>query len=602
MEDLEEGTGEGCSGWFDREAICSDGSSDEEPNESFESIADMFDDGTQTQGNSLELFHTQEKEETRTQIQALKRKYIPSPEAGGDLSPRLRAISITPKKKKPSRRLFETPEDSGNGSLGNETTDTSSGFQVVGDSAVDVCDAGRLLNLNLLQSHNRVARLLAVFKEAYGVSYKELTREYKSDKTCNPDWVIALYSLSEPILNAARTTLQGICEYVFMQSRPTAAATVALLTVRFKCSKSRETVRKQMCGMFHSDPLLCLCDPPKVQSVPAALYWYKSSMYSGTFTHGEAPEWIKRQTMITCAMEETKFDLSEMVQWAYDNNYEDESQIAFEYARTATESPNANAWLASNAQAKHVRDCATMVRHYKRAEMKAMSMSQWVWKCCREEPEEGTWTPISLYLASEGVEVIRFLSAMKSWLRGIPKKNCLVFYGPPNTGKSLFTMSLIKFLRGRVISFANSKSHFWMQPLAEAKVVLLDDATRATWDYVDTYMRNAMDGNPLSIDCKYRTPVQVKCPPMLVTTNEDVHLNDRWRYLHSRIQVFHLKEPMPIDTAGNPEYSFSNRHWKAFFEKLQKPLDLSEDEGDPKDNGEHTQPFSCCARGTDVHV
>nr|AXZ95679.1 E1 [Rattus norvegicus papillomavirus 2]AXZ95684.1 E1 [Rattus norvegicus papillomavirus 2]AXZ95689.1 E1 [Rattus norvegicus papillomavirus 2]AXZ95694.1 E1 [Rattus norvegicus papillomavirus 2] len=600
MDDLERGTEEGYSGWFLREAECSDGSSDEEEqNNSFESISDFIDDGTVNQGNSLQAFQNQSKEETERQIQALKRKYIHSPEAG-NLSPRLRAISITPEKQRSKRRLFET--DSGNWSDRNETQDSAAtSFEVVGDSAVAVSEAGHSLNLNLLGCHNRLARLYALVKEAYGVGFKELTRQYRSDKTCNPDWVCATFSVREEVLNAARAAILQACEYVHIQHRVTVQTPCTLMLLRFKHGKSRETVKKFLTGILHVDPLLCLCDPPKIQSVPAALYWYKTSMSPATFHDGELPDWVKKQTVVSCSLEDSKFDLSEMVQWAYDNGYEDECTIAYEYARKALEDPNANAFLASNSQAKHVKDCTVMVRHYKRAEMKNMSMSQWIHKCCSEEQGGGDWKPISLYLRSQGVEVVRFLGAMRYWLKGIPKKNCIAICGPPNTGKSMFCMSLIKFLKGRVLSFANSKSHFWMQPLAEAKLVLLDDATRATWDYVDTYLRNALDGNPLSIDCKYRAPMQIKCPPILITTNEDIKTNDRWRYLHSRVTMFYFNNPLQLDGNGDPQYCFTNSHWKSFFERLQRPLDLSEDEAEQED-GESVQPFVCSARGTDVYI
>lgn len=607
MDDLEEGTGEGFSGWFvNREAMCSDGSSDEdetEPNDSFQSITDLIDDTQQCQGNTLKLFHQQEKEETGRQLQALKRKYTSSPHTPteGDLSPRLRAISITPEKGRTKRRLFDSQTDSGVESQRNETADpNASSFEVVGDSAVAISDEGHVQNLNLLRSSNRTARLYALFKEGFGVSYKDLTREYKSDKTCNPDWVIAMYGVSEEVVNAARSTLQSNCDYVYMQCRPTSGATVTLMLLRFKVGKCRETARKQVCGMMHLDQLLCLCDPPKVQSVPAALYWYKNSLSPAVFKCGTVPDWIQRQTLVSSLMEESKFDFSAMVQWAYDNEYLEESIIAYEYARRADDDANANAWLSSTCQAKYVKDCSVMVRHYKRAEMKNMTISQWIWKCCREVNGDGDWKPISLYLRSQGVEVVRFLSAMRYWLKGVPKKNCIAICGPPNTGKSIFCMSLIGFLKGRVLSFANSKSHFWMQPLTEAKVVLIDDATRATWDYVDTFMRNALDGNPLSVDCKYRAPTQIKCPPMLITTNEDVAVNPRWRYLHSRVTVFYFQQPMPLDAAGDPQYIFNERHWKSFFKRCQKPLDLTEEEGE--DDGESMHTFKCSARGADEHI
>ncbi|AEM05818.1 E1 [Peromyscus papillomavirus 1] len=608
VDRLEEGTGEGCS-WFMDEAECSDGSSDEEEDgnntfDSVDSISGFIDDERQFQGNTRGLYQMQGKEEAVRHIQLLKRKLLSSPESSQtrpdvDLSPRLNAISLSPRKRPEKRRLFISQQDSGN-ETACSIEDT---YQVVGDSAVAVSDRGHNDNLGILRASNRIACMLGVFKDVYGVGFKELTREYKSNRTCNPDWVVMAYGIREQVLEEGRKALHVHCDYVFQQYRPSEKGPVALMMLRFHHGKCRDTLTKQICQIFHIDPLLCIMNPPRVQSVPAALYWYKSSLSPATHIHGVTPEWIQRQTMVSAAVagEEAKFDLSVMVQWAYDNDYNEESTIAFEYAKRADEDQNANAWLSSNAQAKHLKDCATMVRHYKRAEMKTLSMSKWVWRCCREVEEEGDWKPISIFLRSQGVEVIAFLTAMRAWLKGVPKKNCIVISGPPNTGKSVFCMSLMSFLKGRVISYANSKSHFWMQPITEAKVVLLDDATRSTWDYVDTYLRNALDGNPVSVDCKYKAPIQTKCPPMLITTNEDVATNDRWRYLHSRIQVFYFRTPMPVDARGQAQFTFNNSHWKSFFKRLQRPLDLSEDEGEDN-NGEPGVPFKCSARGADVHV
>lgn len=610
MDDLEEGTGEGCSDWLYTEAVCSDGSSDEDEsnNGSFESFTDLIDDSFQQQGNARALFNIQQKEETRRQVQILKRKFVGSPESSQatadlEISPRLGAISISPRKAgNGKRRLFISQQDSGVDSQRHETPGSIEDVdQVDNASVLAVSERGHIDNLNILRSSNRLACMLGVFKDIYGVGYKELTREYKSNKTCNNDWVVMAFGIREQVLDAAEAALNEICDYIFIQHRPSNRTTCTLMLLRFKRGKCRDTVTKTICGMLHCDPLACMFDPPKVQSVPAALYWYKCSLTPATRVRGELPDWVRKQTMLSCMSEDNKFDLSTMVQWAYDNDITEESVMAYEYAQRADEDANANAWLTSNSQAKHLRDCAIMVKHYKRAEMRKMSMSKWVWKCCEEVADDGDWKVISLFLRAQEVEVVRFLTAMRNWLKGVPKKNCIVISGPPNTGKSMFCMSLIGFLKGRVLSYANSKSHFWMQPLSETKVGLIDDATRSTWDYIDTYLRNALDGNPVSVDCKYRAPMQIKCPPLLITTNEDVMTNDRWKYLHSRMVTFYFKHSMPLDSTGTPQYNFTDSHWKSFFKRLQRPLDLSEDEGE-EDNGEPNQPFKCSARGVDVHI
>ena len=178
-----------------------------------------------------------------------------------------------------------------------------------------------------------------------------------------------------------------------------------------------------------------------------------------------------------------------MVQWAYDNDYTEESTVAYYYACYASENNNAAAFLASNCQVKYVKDCVSMVRMYKRQEMKGMSMSEWIYKCCKDIPEGNEWKEIVQFLKYQGINFLQFLIAFKQFLKCVPKKMCLVFYGPPDTGKSLFCFKLIHFLKGQVVSYINKSSQFWLMPLQDAKVGLLDDATYNCWLYLDTYLR-----------------------------------------------------------------------------------------------------------------
>lgn len=132
--------------------------------------------------------------------------------------------------------------------------------------------------------------------------------------------------------------------------------------------------------------------------------------------------------------------------------------------------------------------------------------------------------------------------------------------------------------------------------MANAKVVMIDDATDALWDYFDTYMRNAMDGTEVSIDMKYKHPVQIKCPPMLITTNVDITTNDRWRYLQSRATIFKFPNEMPMTETGEPLYLITECNWQSFFERLWSQLELSdqEEEGD----GDPVRSFRVCSRRT----
>lgn len=162
-------------------------------------------------------------------------------------------------------------------------------------------------------------------------------------------------------------------------------------------------------------------------------------------------------------------------------------------------------------------------------------------------------------------------------------------------------MSLISFLDGRVISYVNSRSHFWLQPLGECKVALLDDATAAAWDYVDTYLRNMLDGNPVCLDAKHKNPCQIKAPPLLVTSNTDIREGDRWQYLKSRVRVVPFLSGCPTDSAGNSMITITAQHWKSFFERLWAQLPDGQGET-RRGNGEPDQPFRCAARSPNGHI
>ncbi|QUP08144.1 E1 [Martes foina papillomavirus 1] len=626
--ELEAGTGpdEGGSGWYIvREAECSEtdeGSSGEEGAD----LADLVDNARVVQGNSRELFHKQVTEEDDLHVQALKRKYIQHSPAGptdkakvADLSPRLNAINITPPKATAKRRLFESSLDSGIGNTeqnetlcpdgealhtpqvqgGERHTDSEGGGDGEGEAGEEYGSAAASAMLTqLLKCSNRRATMLAKFKAAFGMGFGELTRTFKSDKTCNEDWVAVVYGVRPAVYEGTKDLLSKHCSYINMTSNTTATGLVVLMLLRFFAQKARDTLVKLLRTLLNVTEYQIMANPPKIRSTPAALYWYKQSMSRCSITHGEVPEWITRQTLISHqTADETKFELSQMVQWALDNEYIDECTIAYEYAKLADEDLNAAAWLGTNAQAKYVRDCTTMVRHYRRALMRSMSMSAWIRARMDRIAEGGDWKHIVNFLKYQHIEFIAFLGALTRFLKGTPKQNCIAICGPPNTGKSMFTMSLLSFMGGCVISYANARSQFWLQPLADARLALLDDATKPCWDYMDVHLRNALDGNPICLDLKHRAPMQIKCPPLLVTSNIDIREDDRWRYLHSRVQCFVFKNEFPFNDLGQPIYVLNDANWKCFFERLWLQLDLSDQE-DEGDDGEPQQTFRCGTRRT----
>ena len=532
---------EGCSSWFIEEAECFD---------SLDTIDDLFEKSTEasdisnliddvdncSQGNSLALFNKQLTEECEADIQALKRKFTTSPEQSVNaLSPRLAAVQISPQRSI-KRRLF--------GDSGIEEDEAENSNEKVVELSGNDND-----NLNLLNTENFKGVLLNKCKEKFDVLFTEITRSFKSNKTCSPQWVIFAHSIQMELIEASKIQLQSHCDFLQVICYDFSV----LYFLLFKSPKNRETVEKLMCQILNCKEIQLLSEPPRTRSAAVALYFYQKAFGNASYKVGDFPDWVKKNTLInhqSAAVAET-FDLSQMIQYAYDNNLVDESKIAYRYAQIADIDTNAAAFLKSNNQARFVRDACIMVRHYKRQEMRDLTISEWIWKCSDDCEGDGEWKTIALFFKFQHVNFVSFLTAFRDFLKSIPKKNCMVFYGPSDTGKSYFCHSLIRFLRGKVISFMNRGSHFWLSPLADGKIGLLDDCTFQCWQHIDVNMRGALDGNEVCIDSKHKTPIQITLPPMMITTNFDVEKEESFMFLKSRLQIFYFPNRIPVNEDGS---------------------------------------------------
>lgn len=560
-------------------------------------ISNLIDDGEvdeSNQGNSLLLYNTQVTEECNRAILDLKRKYVISPQHSvADLSPKLHAVHISPRKNI-KRRLFRD-----SGIEEDEATNLS---EQVAPDVISNTVAGKdgAAELELMNANNRRAVCLVKFKEAFAVPYTELTRSFKSDKSCSDNWVIYIFKAAEEVLEASKILLQQYCDYIQLVIRDFQG----LYLLKFKTGKSRETVVNLICNILNVKAIQVMCDPPKTRSVAVGLYFYKKSLCNLSYVHGPVPEWLSKLTVIdhqTAASAES-FDLSQMIQWAYDNRYTEEHQIAYFYALEAEHDLNAAAFLKSNSQCRFVKDCAHMVRLYFRQEMKQMTTAEWILKCCDDFSEDNEWKPIVHFLRYQEINFISFLITFKTFLKGLPKKNCLVFYGPPDTGKSYFCFSFMTFVKGKVISYVNRNSQFWLQPLMDGKFGFLDDATYPCWEYLDVNLRNALDGNSFSLDAKHRAPVQMKMPPLCITTNCDVKAEQSLRYLHSRIECIKFPNKMPFDNDGKPLYEITAKTWACFFRHFATHLELIPEEDQDGNTTDIDRAFRCTARSSNESV
>ena len=551
-------------------------------------VSNLIDDDEVDQGNSLALFNSQLTAECNRTVLELKRKYIATPEKSiADLSPRLAAVTISPQRQI-KKRLFQ---DSG---ICEDEAQSSNEFLQVDVDGENRHDENRGTQHNLFRCSNVKATILSKFKELFGVSFSDLTRQFKSDKTCNESWVILLYKVSDDVIESSKTTLKTHCNYlqIIMYDFMT------LYLIQFKNGKSRETVTKLFISMFNIDAIQMLSEPPRIRSVPAALFFFTKKSSNACYVYGELPIWVTKQTMVNhqLAASADTFDLSTMIQWAWDNNFTEEHEVAYNYAQIADIDSNAAAFLKSSQQVRYVRDCVHMVRLYKRHQMRQMTMSQWIQKCCSDCENDGEWKTIAGYLRYQNINIIRFLTSLRLFFKCLPKKNCILFYGPPDTGKSYFAYSLITFLKGKVISMLNRQSQFFLMPLQDCKIGYIDDCTYSGWQFIDMNMRAALDGNLVSVDSKHKAPAQIRLPPLLITSNHNVLEDLTLKYLHSRITGFEFPNSMPLDSCGNPTFKITDETWKCFFIRLQTQLDLQFEEED--ESGRLDRPLRITAGAT----
>lgn len=596
----DQGIGDGDAGGFLLlEAECSDDDEDtENENNNCSDAEDLIDNASVSSGNHLAWYQTIQKQAGEEQLLNLKRKLRLSPVADVGQAPGKRR-PLAPRKLdfnsvenealacSPRSSLCQVPMGTpGNG--GGVGTQSGSGRGK---------ENGGGLHLQILKAKNASACRLALFKEVFVAAYGDLTRVYKHDKTTTVSWVAAIFGVRDTLVAASQELLQKDCIFFQVTCRPHEKGTMACYLLQFKVSKSRDTVKNLLGSMLNVSGEQMLLQPPKINGTCAALFWYKLAMSSTTFTWGPTPTWIVQQTLISeNTADNCKFSFSEMVQWAYDNCIYEESRIAYEYALLAATEANAKAWLNCNNQAKIVKDVSCMVRYYQRAETASLTMSAYVNRQCQRAKGQGSWMNIMNFLKHQNIEPISFINALNPWLKGIPKRNCIVIIGQPNTGKSLFTNSLMQFLQGKVLSFAMHKTHFWLSPLTEARVALIDDATVPCLKYFDMYLRNFLDGYDVCIDRKHKSSVQIKCPPIMLTTNVDIHTDDRFCYLRSRMVSFYFDQPCPMDEENRPLFKFTDGDWDSFFRRLWHRLDLSDQEEEEEDGS--CRAFTCSTGGT----
>lgn len=98
------------------------------------------------------------------------------------------------------------------------------------------------------------------------------------------------------------------------------------------------------------------------------------------------------------------------------------------------------------------------------------------------------------------------------------KKNCILFKGPPNSGKTLLANSIVE----SALFFANvqqmsGRSPFEFQSMMHQRVILINEPKFS--DITIETIKNICEGQAVSIDIKYMSNQVLPRTPLIITTN-----------------------------------------------------------------------------------
>lgn len=425
----------------------------------------------------------------------------------------------------------------------------------------------------LRQSKDKKVTMLGIFKKYSGFSVMQLLRPFKSDKTQSHDWIVVSPDARIDYWNEFVYRQPEVQTYLYT------AVGIHCMYLTFVNSKNRIGVKNFLQKGGMGPGTVTIIEPPNIRIMMNAVYWMKSAHHG----KGPMPQWVENFfDSAENACQDDKFDMATMVQWALDHKYQDVDSICYQYSLEASKNnANAKAWLGSTSMYKYACDCAKLARSMTKGRVCFMTMHEFIEFRLNGWDTQGNSLNILKLLHMQGIMYVEFIDALKNLINKVPKKCCMAILGPPNTGKSMFCMSLIKFLDGRVLSFFAHRSHFWLAPLAETKIALIEDCTWPCWTYVDTYLRGALDGTSITIDQKNRDPRQIECPPILMTSNCNFMSGEgyggddgkRYPYLESRIKSFCFSKQISTKNR-NPKIVVNPEDWADFFIKYKEPLGL----------------------------
>lgn len=409
----------------------------------------------------------------------------------------------------------------------------------------------------------------AVEGEKQGARWFDLMKNMKSAKTMQKNWAIfcprPLTGLREGPYRSHVALEALLCNDADgIRARHSDYYTFYILEYRQK-SRSVAGLKKLLEQVKVKTALIAV---PQIRK-PLVREWAKVH----TSVLSEDPERDVTWLDITQNVLSTKFNPEELILFCEETEPASvEILIANYRAEAGKGNENAQAWIEQVGAYNTASNAFKMWKATVKGMQMQLSLAQFVDNRL-QQITAGDPKKIRILLGLQEINELCFLNILRKWMTGKAKKNTLCIVGPGNSGKSMLGEALMLFLDGGVLSYQEHNT-FWKQTAIGKRFAFLDDVTLNQWRSLDVNERRVLDGGVVNVNKKFSEAVEVKFPPLLITTN--YYLPDEghdFDFIINRLTWIIFKKPIPT-VDGIPRIIITKEDIAAWFDENKETLDL----------------------------
>lgn len=143
---------------------------------------------------------------------------------------------------------------------------------------------------------------------------------------------------------------------------------------------------------------------------------------------------------------------------------------------------------------------------------------RWAWLIQFAEHEEYQYTFLEEMFKKNNINSYEFARDVHNWLQCNHRKtNCMFFYGPPNTGKTMIARLLTQLFLSGQMSLKGVTSDFYFESLLNKSVGVLEELWVVP-QVVDDF-KSIFGGMPIDINKKHANMQRLERTPIIVTSN-----------------------------------------------------------------------------------